>query len=558
MCQKLQKLVKTVKFKILLTLLAFCLVFLLAFSFFYLRATDALTDRILASYDDMLSMYIGQLDAQILSIENYLYNLSTDFDVNTLAIRSPRTDEYVLTKFRIYVSTLQAYSTYNLLDAVYFYDQRDDSVFVIPNDSKRYRSIVRITVEQGDTSGGNRWNLFQHEGTYLLAKQKRISDSIAVVFFIRVEDLARMLKSITIESGHELVVSSHTGERVYGSDLTSDNTTWSKAAPYYQISKNLDLTGLQFNLLVRKDNIRSELSFYTSFFVLSVALLSVIVAIVLYELRKYFLSPLDGLIVGMRDFAGGNEDVHLKRTGSTELIFAIETFNDMVYQIKNNRLLIYEEKLEKQKLLIQNLQAQIDPHFFSNTMNIIYNLIAINETEASKKCLLHLSEYYRHITKISRQDILLSDEIDFIRTYLEIMSLRFPGKLDISFHLSDELYEMRIPPLLVQPLVENSIKHGYIDHSRKFSLNIDTHVLEDCAIISVTDSGVGFPSVYCNSYDENHKPPSHDGQDDSHVGIQNIYQRLLMYYGENAKISIGRDGNLTRVEICICDWFHYK
>ena len=68
------------------------------------------------------------------------------------------------------------------------------------------------------------------------------------------------------------------------------------------------------------------------------------------------------------------------------MAFAIDTFNDMVSQIWNDRILIYEEKLENQKLVIQNLHSQIDPHFFSNTLNLIYNLIAINRNDVAKKC----------------------------------------------------------------------------------------------------------------------------------------------------------------------------
>ena len=555
MWRKLQALGKTVKVKILLVLLAFCLVFLSIFSIFYLRTTQALSARILASYHDMLSMYVGQLNAQILDIENYLYNLSTDFDVNTMAIRSPGTDDYVLTKFRVFNNTLQAYSTYNMLDAVYFHDQRNDSLLMIPSDVKRYEAIARAAVKQAAEADENRWNLYWYGDSHLLAKQKRVSDSLAVVFFICVEDLVQTMKTMTEGSDYELLVSSSTNESVYES---VPGLAEGSAGAYHRIDKSLDLTGLQFHLLVHDGSIQAELSFYTSFFLLSVALLTVIVILVLYALRRHLLTPLDNLIVGMREFAGGNENIRLKRIGSTELAFAIDTFNDMVYQIKNNRILIYEDQLEKQKLLIQNLQAQIDPHFFSNTMNLLYNLIAVNEIETSKKCLLHLSEYYRHITRISQQQILLEEEINFIRAYLEIMSLRFPGKMAASVHMSEALRDLQIPPLLVQPLVENCIKHGFTDRNCEFYLHVDADVQNDCAVIAVMDSGIGFPTVYCGVYDKNREFPASAENRDNHVGIRNIYQRLIMVFGADAKMSIQQNDGLAQVEILIHNWRRYR
>ena len=126
--------------------------------------------------------------------------------------------------------------------------------------------------------------------------------------------------------------------------------------------------------------------------------------------------PLDLLIKGMQNFDGNEKPEKLVPSGRIEgeMAFAIDTFNDMVSQIWNDRILIYEEKLENQKLVIQNLHSQIDPHFFSNTLNLIYNLIAINRNDVAKKALILLSSYYRFMCNLDRKLISLKKEIDFI------------------------------------------------------------------------------------------------------------------------------------------------
>ena len=270
--------------------------------------------------------------------------------------------------------------------------------------------------------------------------------------------------------------------------------------------------------------------------------------------------PLDLLIKGMQNFDGDEKPEKLVPSGRIEgeMAFAIDTFNDMVSQIWNDRILIYEEKLENQKLVIQNLHSQIDPHFFSNTLNLIYNLIAINRNDVAKKALILLSSYYRFMCNLDRKLISLKKEIDFICNYLEIMKLRFPEKLDIQLSFDETLGKLKIPPMLLQPLVENSIKYGFVNRSQLFHLTLSARTEDGATVLSVEDSGKGFPEEFRGTFDQNHTFEVPDNpESDNHVGLRNIYQRLLMYCGEDASLKIDWNGEWSRVEIKIRDWEKY-
>ena len=113
--------------------------------------------------------------------------------------------------------------------------------------------------------------------------------------------------------------------------------------------------------------------------------------------------------------------------------------------------------------------------------------------------------------------------------------------------------------MLLQPLVENSIKYGFVNRSQKFHLVLSAQVEEDSAVLFVEDSGRGFPDAFRGTFDQNHAFTVPDNpESDNHVGIRNIYQRLLMYYGENASLKIDWTGEWSRVEITIQDWEKYR
>lgn len=236
--------------------------------------------------------------------------------------------------------------------------------------------------------------------------------------------------------------------------------------------------------------------------------------------------------------------------------YALVSFNHMVDEIRENRFLIYETELEKQKLLIQNMQSQINPHFFSNTTNLIYNLLEIGKITTAEQCLMLLSSYYRYMTTIGDEVTTLKQEMDFVGSYLEIMKLRFPNKLSCEIATEETLNELQIPPLLIQPLAENCIKHGFTDRRHAFWIGIRIYEQVGAAVIDVCDNGRGFPEKYRGRFDQKTPMPVREAGDggENHVGMQNIYQRLIMHYGERASMLIDSTGQFTMVRIRIVEW----
>lgn len=556
--QRIRNFSRTIRFKMLIILLAFLMVYVATVSYFFYDTLQSTQNKILNSYQDMLDLYVEQLETSLEDIDSWMRNFSGDFDVNMMAVQDIKTDRYTLTKYRVRYDIHRNRPGYSTLDAVYVYDKRNESLMVIPDDQDHFESLVYNFWNKGGWESEG-WTIIGEEGKYTLFRQYVVNNSVCIMVFVDLNKIAEEIKNIAL--GSQLEWNICTSERLlYGTEeLSNENSVFSLNHTLEKSFRNIDLN---FHFFV---NIRElwRKNVYSVLFLTGSLLALFIVGwfLAFYTIRRRLLMPLDLLIKGMQNFDGDEKPEKLVPSGRIEgeMAFAIDTFNDMVSQIWNDRILIYEEKLENQKLVIQNLHSQIDPHFFSNTLNLIYNLIAINRKDIAQKCLVLLSSYYRFMCNLDRKLISLKKEIDFISNYLEIMKLRFPDKLDIQLSVDKTLEQLQIPPMLLQPLVENSIKYGFINRSQKFHLVLSAQVEEDSAVLFVEDSGRGFPDAFRGTFDQNHAFTVPDNpESDNHVGIRNIYQRLLMYYGENASLKIDWTGEWSRVEITIQGWEKYR
>ena len=183
-----------------------------------------------------------------------------------------------------------------------------------------------------------------------------------------------------------------------------------------------------------------------------------------------------------------------------------------------------EERLERLKTRaeLDALQAKINPHFLFNTLNSIASLISENPA-AAESTVEKLAELFRYtLQRSGNGTVSLSEELEIVRSYHEIEKVRFGDRLRFAIRADESLSDFRIPPLLVQPLVENSIKHVVAADPLGGSVEVEvTRGAESC-IVAVSDSGKGF---------------SANGEDPG-FGLKSIRERLSLAYGERASLRV--------------------
>ena len=181
---------------------------------------------------------------------------------------------------------------------------------------------------------------------------------------------------------------------------------------------------------------------------------------------------------------------------------------------------------------LRALRAQVNPHFLFNSLNTIADLIVTNPTNA-ERMTLRLASIFRHVlAQTDRQFMSLHEEFDFTRNYLQIEQERFGPRLTVSMSLDPSIAHENIPTLLLQPLVENALKHGLAPKGGKGLLQVSARLQEGLIELVVADNGIGWRDGQCPSLTLN-KSAQNSG-----VGLANTAARLHTIYGDRASINI--------------------
>jgi two-component system, LytTR family, sensor kinase len=204
-------------------------------------------------------------------------------------------------------------------------------------------------------------------------------------------------------------------------------------------------------------------------------------------------------------------------------------------------------KLEEQERLLlqarmETLQNQINPHFLFNTLNSVSSLVRF-DPDTARELIIKLANILRRLLHSSDAFVPLREELEFIDDYLDIEVVRFGrDKLKVIKELEPASLEVMVPSMLLQPLIENSIKHGLSSKIEGGSVYLRSRLTDSRVVIEVEDDGVGMGSAQFL------EPPT--GLGGSGIGMANVAERLKVLYGETAKLTIdSREGKGTLVRI---------
>jgi two-component system, LytTR family, sensor kinase len=182
---------------------------------------------------------------------------------------------------------------------------------------------------------------------------------------------------------------------------------------------------------------------------------------------------------------------------------------------------------------INALKAQIQPHFLFNTLNSISASVSPHQ-EKTRVLIAELADTFRYALRSTQEDLVpLSSELKFISTYLDLEKERFRERLQVSIQVDEEVEEAKIPPMLLQPIVENSLKYGISPMIEGGSIDILCQRCEGHLLITIKDTGGGYTG---NLQDLKNAPG---------IGLKNISKRLEKLYGEEIVIERNKPSGLS-------------
>ena len=205
----------------------------------------------------------------------------------------------------------------------------------------------------------------------------------------------------------------------------------------------------------------------------------------------------------------------------------IGVYSAFVYARRSREQQIHAAQLETRlaQAELQALRMQLHPHFLFNTLHAV-SMLNFSDVDAANRMLVRLSDLLRmSLDTAGRQHVTLREELDFLRKYLEIEQTRFQDRLRVDFDVDENLLDAEVPNLVLQPLVENAIRHGVSKTAGPGIIEVTARLRGDLVCLRVCDNGPGIS-------------PSWDPELNSGIGLSTTIARLKQLYGSEHKFSI--------------------
>lgn len=247
----------------------------------------------------------------------------------------------------------------------------------------------------------------------------------------------------------------------------------------------------------------------------------------------------------LKQVVGGNLDAYLDIRSSTEFENIGACYNEMLDSLKHQIAANRELAETVAYAQVKQLESQFNSHFLFNTLDNIRFMCKI-DGDMAEFMTLSLSELLRYNTSNANEKVTVEEDLKHIGTYLDIIKVRFGERFDYEIRAEEEILECLMPKLLLQPVIENSIKYGFGDRE---SLSLRVHgFFEDGVLRFVCqDNGVGISPELLERICHNLTLPENESP---HLGLYNVHRRLRLVYGEEYGIQVeSGDGVIVRVSL---------
>lgn len=300
-------------------------------------------------------------------------------------------------------------------------------------------------------------------------------------------------------------------------------------------------------------------------FILIILLSLLISAVIIFLYASYFSGRINTLRLAMSKISNNDYEIVDTIRGDDELTATFRDMKTMVKKLKNAEAEIYQAQIrsqmienQQQQMELKLLANQINPHFLYNTLESIRMKAFVEGNKGVATAIKLLSKSMRYVLgNTQTTSTTLEKELDYIATYMAIMKLRFDSRINYSFRIDKSLVpaNLRILPILLQPVIENSISHGLkdLEENGHIILKIEPSKDRTRLIAHIFDNGSGIPkNVLPDIRAHLNTPPKDNGHG---VGLYNINNRIHLFYGPEYGVTIKSKehfGTCVTITIPLC------
>lgn len=546
----------SIRKKILVSMLAFTLIPILLVSIVAITITyKTMRDQLI--YDHRMSS--GWLQDR-LAVENSdmmdrFYEFEVDKDVKADILRWCTQDGSLdySARWRIITVMNTVISMDSNINSIELFNMAENEVLIAERSGARVdESGERLTQweQRGDALQSNQ--AFLRSGNEILACHQihRFDDKqpiALVVFHLRPYHLDGILDEIKTVPEETILVFNDQNEVMvadYGTDWNMDTGLVEgirrelaegdrKEASYddqFWFYRSVSGGKMQILLTIPNQTIVDALfpTVASSIFVAIIAVLASVVCSVVYS--KAISRPIRDLSEEMKTITLNEYSGSTLESREDEIGILQDSFNHMITRNKELIAQQYQAKLEKRNAQLRALQAQINPHFMYNTLQVIGGMALEKDAPEVYSVTLALSDILRYSLNFSKEMVCLEEEVEYLKSYVMIQNERFGGKVQLKLELEPDTRKCLIPKLILQPLAENSFEHGLLNKAGDWLLTVESHTTpEGDLLICIKDNGIGFDSERLAQIREKIELDTVKALNSgSHIGLANVHARIKL------------------------------
>lgn len=367
------------------------------------------------------------------------------------------------------------------------------------------------------------------------------------------------------------------GGILYDSDVASGRLTWEEAAQdqnlllyeknekdYIIFTEEAEKAGLYVNAVIPRSTLllKIEKIGYVTGISVAVSVLTVILLSVM--LSRGITRPIRDLQKQMKQVERGNYQTMVGRTSEDEIGELVASYNQMILQIKHLIEEVYEAQLKQKDAQYLALQTQINPHMLYNTLEAIRMKALVGGADEVADMIKILAKMFRAVLSSDQAHHTVQKEIDYAENYIRLQNIRYPGMFQFTVDLAEEIRESNLISMVLQPVIENCIAHGFRGRGTVLHIALTGYREEQGDIhLQITDDGKGLSeerAMEINRHiagESTGRQQEGSGQEESDkkgnsIGLKNIADRIRIQYGQAYCLRImPEEEQGTKVEICI-------
>ncbi len=494
-----------------------------------------------------ISLFGNQVDSILGMIEKNLLNTDVKDAPDSPGLSSQ--DEQVLSQMRVRNTLGEILGTYDFLDGVFTYspkrDQLTASMVSYDNLAKKQALVsqTKAYAQEFESGGLSGWTGIQIGKDFCLLRILR-RGSYDIGVWIDITKFLSYLGEPEIQKLDYVGLVSQSGAPLFSGypqfaqqfDLQKSQRSFGSCRfdgeTYNTIAASLDSGELSLVALLHTTSILKGLDTFQDVTALVTVLLALAAPLFLLLIHRRVVAPTRQICSVMQDFGHGNLSIRFQQPRvykEFQLIGA--TFNRMASEISQLKISAYEKQLDAQRTEMQFLRLQLTPHFYINSLNVIYSLAQVSDFPTIQKMVLALTKYFRYSLKSHSDLVPLRDEIQHMESYVAIQKLRYSNRLSVCCRIPQELTEQRVPLFLLQTFVENSMKYAFTGEN-SVQVAVDARLgPRNRLTVTIRDNGPGYPAHILSGAQP-------DSPGDSHVGIENVRRRLALLYQDQASLTL--------------------